>query len=130
VNLCAISLPGESEPVAVIPPSGLPTLLEALAEAHPGVAFEVWEAGTEKPVKPRINTNGYVNRKCRCARCRESWTAYVAQRKRERIAEVAAGVWQLEHGRYSIYNNWGCRCDECRSAWRDYLKSYRNRHKT
>lgn len=58
--------------------------------------------------------NGYSNRLCRCADCREAWAGYVRDAKERR---AVAGVPERVHGTENGYGNYKCRCDDCRDAW-------------
>ena len=37
--------------------------------------------------------------------------------------DLARGEAQVEHGRYSTYNNYDCRCGACRRASRAYSRA-------
>jgi hypothetical protein len=74
------------------------------------------------PDDPRHGTtNGYVNLRCRCERCRDANT--VSQRE-QRARRVNAPFSQKPHGTKAGYQNWGCRCDDCTRA-AGYTPGYR-----
>lgn len=73
------------------------------------------------PSDPRHGTmNGYVNRRCRCDRCRDANAAYQRQRRAVRYSAEPT-----VHGLSSTYTNWGCRCRSCCAAHTEVKRQHR-----
>lgn len=63
------------------------------------------------------------NAGCRCAPCRRATTAYMRQRRQQRMdsralvdGRLVAPVATEKHGHDATYRNWGCRCVPCTEA--------------
>ncbi len=85
------------------------------------------EHGQELPPDdPRHGTtNGYVNLRCRCARCREANRVQHAEYMRR---GRAAGRVLGNHGTAYAYDS-GCRCNECRLAHNKKSREYKRRRR-
>lgn len=71
----------------------------------------------ERGVPERHNLTGYVQRKCKCAVCREAHTKYRAKKRKELRARTIREGWHGRHGTDYAYNTAGCRCSTC-MEWR------------
>ena len=70
--------------------------------------------------------NGYVNRRCRCAKCTEANRVRAAAEKAKR---EPLSPDDYRHGTTNAYGNYRCRCAACRRAWATYMRGYNARRR-
>lgn len=56
--------------------------------------------------------------------CRTGASEARRRKRDERIADVAAGLIQVEHGTLRGYAYYGCRCPDCRRANAEYSRAW------